>query len=130
MGSSTTDIIIAFLPVLGTIIGSYIGVRASTKLMIYRIGLLEKKVDKHNGFAERMPIIEEIVKRIPDIENKIECLQNEMNALKICAESSKGVNDKIESLQNDITSLKLLIAQINAKQFLASDIDDLKHQIK
>ena len=112
MGSSTTEILIAILPVLGTIIGSYMGVRASTRLMIYRIGLLEKKVDGYNRIAERMPIIEEIVKRIPDIENKIEALQKEMNSLKICVESSKGVNDKIESLQNEIGSLKILIAQI------------------
>ena len=34
------------------------------KLMSYRIEQLEKKVDKHNNFAERMPVVEEQIKGI------------------------------------------------------------------
>lgn len=44
--------------------------------MSYRIEQLEKKVDKHNHFAERMPVIEEQVKvinhRIEDLERENE----------------------------------------------------------
>jgi hypothetical protein len=40
--------------------------------MSYRIEQLEKKVDKHNNFAERVPILEEQMKvvnhRITDLE--------------------------------------------------------------
>ena len=38
----------------GTLLGSFGGMR----LMSYRIEQLEKKVDKHNNFAERIPVIE------------------------------------------------------------------------
>lgn len=41
--------------------------------MSYRIEQLEKKVDKHNNFAERVPILEEQIKvanhRLDDLED-------------------------------------------------------------
>ena len=63
-------IIVALLSLLGTFIGSWSGM----KLMSYRIEQLEKKVDKHNHFAERMPVVEEQIKvinhRISDLEGE------------------------------------------------------------
>ena len=62
------EIIVAAFSLIGTCIGSWGGL----KLMSYRIEQLEKKVDKHNNFAERIPIIEEKIKtanhRISDLE--------------------------------------------------------------
>lgn len=62
-------IIVALLSLLGTCIGSWGGLR----LMSYRIEQLEKKVDKHNNFAERIPVIEQQMKvcehRIDDLEH-------------------------------------------------------------
>ena len=62
------EIFVAVLSLIGTCIGSWGGLR----LMSYRIEQLEKKVDKHNGFAERMPVVEEQIKvinhRIEDLE--------------------------------------------------------------
>jgi len=52
-------IIIAVFGCVGTIIGSYFGVRASNKLTNYRIEELTKKVDKHNGVIERTFKLEE-----------------------------------------------------------------------
>ena len=64
----TDSIIVALLSLCGTCIGSWGGFR----LMSYRIEQLEKKVDKHNNFAERMPVLEEKMKvcehRIDDLE--------------------------------------------------------------
>lgn len=61
-------IIVALLSFAGTLCGSFSGMR----LMGYRIEQLEKKVDKHNNFAERMPVVEEKIKvcehRIKDLE--------------------------------------------------------------
>lgn len=61
-------IIVGLLSLLGTCVGSWSGLR----LMSYRIEQLEKKVDKHNNFAERMPVIEQRMKvcehRIDDLE--------------------------------------------------------------
>lgn len=63
------EILIALLSFAGTLVGSFSGM----KLMSYRIEQLEKKVDKHNNFAERVPIIEEKIRvinhRIEDLEH-------------------------------------------------------------
>ena len=62
------EIIVAVLSFIGTCMGSWGGL----KLMSYRIEQLEKKVDKHNNFAQRMPVVEEQIKvinhRIEDLE--------------------------------------------------------------
>ena len=62
-------IIVGLFSLIGTGIGSWSGL----KLMSYRIEQLEKKVDKHNNFAERVPILEEQMKvanhRIEDLED-------------------------------------------------------------
>lgn len=52
-------VIVALLGCVGTIIGSGLGVLASSKLTNYRIHQLEKKVDKHNGVMERTFRLEE-----------------------------------------------------------------------
>ncbi len=63
-------IIVAAMSLAGTLLGSFGGMR----LMSYRIEQLEKKVDKHNNFAERIPVLEEKQKvadhRIEDLENE------------------------------------------------------------
>lgn len=62
-------IIVALLGLLGTAIGSFSGF----KLTSYRVEQLEKKVDKHNNFAARMPVVEEQIKvinhRLADLED-------------------------------------------------------------
>ena len=64
-------VIVGVLSLLGTLIGSFSGM----KLMSYRIEQLEKKVDKHNGFAESIPVIEEHIKnldqRVDDLEKRV-----------------------------------------------------------
>jgi hypothetical protein len=63
------------LALIGTAIGTFGGIVASAKLTTYRIEQLEKKVDKHNNFAEKIPVIEEQIKvanhRISDLEEKV-----------------------------------------------------------
>lgn len=46
-------VIVAILGCLGTIIGSGLGVIASSKLTRFRLQQLEKKVEKHNSVIER-----------------------------------------------------------------------------
>ena len=66
------EIIVGLLSLVGTLVGTFGGIVASSKLTAYRIGQLEKKVDKHNNFAERIPVIEDRIKaanhRIDDLE--------------------------------------------------------------
>lgn len=57
-------VIVALLGCLGTIVGSGLGVVASSKLTSFRLQELEKKVDKHNTVIERTFRLEEQVKEI------------------------------------------------------------------
>lgn len=47
-------IIVAILSLVGTLIGSILGILAANKLTNYRLEQLEKKVEKHNNLVERM----------------------------------------------------------------------------
>lgn len=64
-------IIVAILSFVGTLVGSFSGM----KLMSYRIEQLEKKVEKHNNFAQRMPIVEN---EIEHIKEEIEFIENDL----------------------------------------------------
>ena len=61
-------ITIALIGVVGSLLGSLIGVIVSSKLTQYRIEQLEKKVEKHNNMVERMYSLE---KRVSINEEKI-----------------------------------------------------------
>ena len=68
VNETQVNIIIAVCGCIGSIIGSFGGFR----LISYRVEQLEKKVDKHNNFAERLPVVEEQIKvinhRLEDVE--------------------------------------------------------------
>ena len=70
------EVIVALVAFAGTLIGTFGGILTSSKLTNYRIEQLEKKVDKHNNFAQRIPVIEEQIKvinhRIDDLERENE----------------------------------------------------------
>ena len=53
------QIIISIISMLGTAIGAFGGIIASARVTSLRLRQLEEKVDKHNRFAERIPVIEE-----------------------------------------------------------------------
>lgn len=67
-------IITALMALIGTLTGTFGGILTSSKLTAYRIEQLEKKVDKHNNFAEKIPLLEEKIKvvnhRIDDLEKE------------------------------------------------------------
>lgn len=68
-----SSVIVSLISLIGTLGGSLGGVLVSSKMTNYRLQQLEKKVDKHNSFAERVPILEEQMKvanhRIEDLEH-------------------------------------------------------------
>ena len=72
----SNEIIIALLSLVGTVIGSGLGVIAASRLTNYRIQQLEKKVEKHNSVVERMAVAEKEIRvanhRIEDLERKME----------------------------------------------------------
>ena len=59
-------IIIAILSLIGTFFGSLSGVITSAKLTNFRLKQLENKVERHNNFAEKIPLIE---LRLEEIEH-------------------------------------------------------------
>lgn len=69
-----SDIIIALISLAGTFGGTLSGIFVSSKMTNYRLQQLEKKVEEHNNFARRIPVMEEQMKvanhRIDDLERK------------------------------------------------------------
>lgn len=53
-----SNIIIALISFLGTLVGTFGGIIAANKLTNYRIQQLEQKVEKHNKVVERVYILE------------------------------------------------------------------------
>jgi len=76
-----SEIVIALISLLGTLAGSLGGIVVSSKLTSYRLEQLEKKVDKHNNFATRMPLLEqdqkEMKEDIKEIKRTIQALHND-----------------------------------------------------
>lgn len=70
-----STIIVALISLLGTLVGSLGGILVSSKLTAYRIEQLEKQVAEHNGYAKRMPVVEEQIKvinhRLTDLETEV-----------------------------------------------------------
>ena len=68
MSAAMATVIVGALSLLGTLAGSFGGM----KLMSYRIEQLERKVEHHNSFGERIPVLEEQIKvinhRLEDLE--------------------------------------------------------------
>ena len=58
----STEIIVAIVSFAGTLVGTFGGIITSTRLTDFRIRALEKRVEKHNTFITRIPVIEEQIK--------------------------------------------------------------------
>ncbi|MDL2258754.1 hypothetical protein LJC42_06340 [Eubacteriales bacterium OttesenSCG-928-K08] len=56
------SIVVALLALLGTLAGSWAGVRQANKLVNFRIDKLEQKVEQHNSLIERIVIVERDIK--------------------------------------------------------------------
>ena len=70
----STEIIVAIVSFAGTLVGTFGGIITSTRLTDFRIRALEKRVEKHNTYITRIPVIEEQIKvsnhRIDDLERR------------------------------------------------------------
>lgn len=80
------EIILSLLSALCSLIGSLGGILVTSKLNIYRLEQLEKKVDKHNHLVERMYEIEKIV----------------TTATSLYDEEIKVINHRISDLEQDL----------------------------
>jgi hypothetical protein len=73
MSEAWIGLIASFITGILSLIGVYIANRKNQHLVEYRLGELEKKVDKHNNLIERTFKLEE---RIAVAENEIGDLKN------------------------------------------------------
>ena len=62
------ETLLDLLPTLGTVLGSLLGVVASSRVWQYRIQQLEKQVEKHNSVVERTFKLEG---RMNEVEHEI-----------------------------------------------------------
>lgn len=85
-------VIVALIGLLGSCIGSIIGVLASSKLTQYRIEQLEKKVDKHNN----------IIERTFQLEKDVELISARLKGSEqLLTEKVKVANHRIEDLERE-----------------------------
>ena len=67
-----SEIIVALIALAGTALGTFGGILTSSKLTNYRLKQLEERVNEHNNYARRLPVVEEQIKvinhRIEDLE--------------------------------------------------------------
>lgn len=59
-------ILISLISLFGTFLGSLGGVIASAKLTNFRLKQLEKKVERHNNFAEKIPLLDLRIKELEE----------------------------------------------------------------
>lgn len=69
-------VIVAIISFAGTLMGTAGGIIASGKLTQYRIEQLEKKVDAHNKFASRLPVMEE---KLKDVSRRVSLIEKHQN---------------------------------------------------
>ena len=70
---------IAIIAGAGTLIGTFGGIITSSRITVYRIGLLERKVDKHNELVERTFRLEE---NCSLLDEKIKVVNHRIDDLK------------------------------------------------
>ena len=74
------EVVVGLLSLSGTLIGTLGGIMAANKLVIYRIGELEKKVEKHNNVIERVFKLED---NDVLLEEKIKVLNNRIDHIEV-----------------------------------------------
>ena len=61
-----SDVIVAGLALVGTLVGTIVGINKSSNLVEYKLEELKKQVEKHNNLIERMTVAEHDVNVLKD----------------------------------------------------------------
>lgn len=69
----SSEVLIAILSLVGTLLGSLFGILAANKLVNYRLQQLERKVELHNNAVERLFIAEGNIK---ELQHEVKDLKN------------------------------------------------------
>lgn len=65
-------VVVALIGCLGSVLGSLLGIIATSKLTQYRLSQLEEKVNKHNSIVERTYTLEG---RVTELEHDVRDLK-------------------------------------------------------
>jgi len=68
----STEVLVAILSLMGTFIGSVVGILTAQKLTAYRIEQLEKSVEKLSGVFERTALAEKDIKGLCERTERLE----------------------------------------------------------
>lgn len=68
----SAEIVVALIGLGGSAIGSLIGIFANSKIIDYRLGAIERKLDEHNQLIDRMYKAE---KKIEVLEVKVDDIE-------------------------------------------------------
>ena len=97
-----SSVIVAILSLLGTGIGSVLGVVSSGKVVNEKINTMQKAIDKHNSVIERTYSLERDVKTA-------------YNLIDTLREKDDKFEKTVEIIQNSLNEMKLELAEIRAK---------------
>jgi hypothetical protein len=79
-GYMDSQVLVAILALIGTLIGSFTGILVANKLVNYRLELLEKKVGQFNNFNGRLTIVEtECTRRQTECKGKFTGVKRDLN---------------------------------------------------
>jgi hypothetical protein len=74
------DIIVAIIAASGGLVGTVVGIRMNTSLVVYRLNQLEKKVEIHNKVIDRTYCLEEKAalseEKFKVVNHRLEDLEN------------------------------------------------------
>lgn len=76
----TAEMMVALIGLLGSALGTFAGIAVNSKLMIYRIEQLEKKVDTHNKVIDRVYKLEQ---RDAVADEEFKELKHRINGLEV-----------------------------------------------
>lgn len=97
-----SSVIVAILSLLGTGIGSVLGVISSGKVVNEKINTMQKAIDKHNSVIERTYSLEKDVKTLYTISESMR-------------ERDEKFEKTIGDIQNNLSEMKLELVEIRAK---------------
>ena len=87
-----TAVIVAIISLVGTLGGSFGGVLVSSKLTNYRLQQLENKVQEHNNYARRLPVVDkDRVVGVVSLGDLAKCGRYEMEISRALTDISENI---------------------------------------
>lgn len=113
MSGEISNVFIGILSFIGTLIGTLGGILAANKLSNYRIGELEKKVEKHNNLIEQMAKTERDIKTLYRLVD--EQKDSNTDIRKEVKDEISDLREEVQEVRNDVSEINVAIGEIKTK---------------